>query len=149
MTVAFSSEVEQVLHRGFAKARAAHHLSMTVEHLVLEMLKEQEVADYLAGCGTDVATLKALLEAKVASFRTAQIETVETQPNGEFSRVIRRAIDDAGKERRTSIELRDVFLSILEEPKGFAASLLLQRTSNAAAFEQLRARRSKLAKRAS
>lgn len=148
MTVAFSGEVEAVLHRGFAKARAAHHLSMTVEHLVLELLKEKEVAGYLEGCGTDIATLKALLEAKVASLRTAQIETVETQPNGEFSRVIRRAIDDAGKERRTSIELRDMFLSILEEPKGFAATLLLRQTSNPGAFEQLRARRSKLAKRA-
>ncbi|HUP30553.1 MAG TPA: Clp protease N-terminal domain-containing protein [Usitatibacter sp.] len=148
MTVAFSSEVEAVLHRGFAKARAAHHLSMTVEHLVLEMLKEPEVAGYLESCGTDVVTLKTLLEAKVASFRTAQIETVETQPNSEFSRVIRRAIDDAGKERRTSIELRDMFLSILEEPKGFAAALLLQRTTNPGAFEQLRARRSRLTKRA-
>lgn len=147
MTVAFSGEVGAVLHRGFACARAAHHLSMTVEHLVLELLKEAEVARYLAGCGTNVTTLETLLKAKVSSFRTAQIETVETQPNSEFSRVIRRAIDDAGKERRTSIELRDMFLSILEEPKGFAASLLLQQTSNPAAFEQLRARRSRLAKR--
>jgi ATP-dependent Clp protease ATP-binding subunit ClpA len=149
MTVAFSGELEAVLHRGFANARAAHHLSMTVEHLLLELLKEKDVARYLESCGTGVAALKTLLEAKVASFRTAQIQTVETQPNSEFSRVIRRAIDDAGKERRSSIELRDMFLAIIEEPQGVAASLLLQQTSNPAAFEQLRARRAKLAKRAS
>lgn len=139
MTAAFSAEAEAVMHRGFARARAAHHLSMTVEHLVLEMLAEAPVVKYLrVACGTDVDTLRALLEARVASFRAAQIETVETQPNAEFSRMVRRAIDDAGKERRREIVLHDLFLAILEEPDGFAASLILQRTANAQAFEALR-----------
>jgi len=147
MTVAFSSEVDRLLHRAFAKAREAHHLSMTVEHLVLEMLREEPVLRYLRGCGTNVDTLRALLEAKVASFRTAQIETVETQPNGEFSRVVRRTIEDAGKQRRESIVLHDVFLAILEEPDGYAASLLVAQTSNPAAFEALRKERERAAKR--
>ena len=147
MTVAFSNEVKNLLHRAFAKAREAHHLSMTVEHLVLEMLGEEAVVRYLRGCGTNVETLRALLEAKVASFRTAQIDTVETQPNGEFSQVVRRAIDDAGKERRKEVVLHDVFLAILEERNGYAASLLIGQTSNPAAFEELRKERSRVAKR--
>jgi ATP-dependent Clp protease ATP-binding subunit ClpA len=148
MTVAFSAEAEAVMHRGFARARAAHHLSMTVEHLVLVMLAEAPVVKYLRTCGTDVETLRALLEARVASFRAAQIETVETQPNAEFSRMVRRAIDDAGKERRAEIVLHDLFLALLEEPGGFAASLILQRTSNPQAFEALRQERTRRADRA-
>ena len=147
MTAAFSAEAKEVMHRGFASARAANHLSMTVEHLVLEMLRDKSVVGYLKKCGTDIETLKALLEAKVASFRTAQIQTVETQGNAEFTRVIRRAIDDAGRERRESIVLHDLFLAILEETTGFAASLLLQQTANPEAFEALRKERARLAKR--
>ncbi len=144
MAVAFSPEAEAVMHRGFARARALHHLSMTVEHLVLEMLKESPVVAYLVKCGTDIETLKALLEAQVASFRTAQLSTVDAQANDEFARMVRRAIDDAGRERRTSIVLHDLFLAILEEERGHAAALLRSQTSNPAAFDSLRAQRASL-----
>jgi ATP-dependent Clp protease ATP-binding subunit ClpA len=147
VTVAFSPEAKEVMHRGFASARAANHLSMTVEHLVLEMLREKAVVDYLAKCGTNLEALKALLGAKVASFRTAQIQTVETQGNTEFTRMIRRAIDDAGKERRPTVLLHDLFLAILEEPTGFTAQLLVQQTAHPQAFEALRTERARLAKK--
>ena len=148
MAVVFSPEAEAIMHRGFANARKAHHLSMTVEHLVLEMLREKPVAKYLAGCGTDVGTLTALLTAKVASFRAAQIETVETQANAEFSRLIRRAIDEAAIEQRSVIVLHDLFLAVLDEPNSYTASLILQQTSDPAAFDALRRERARRAKRA-
>ncbi len=147
MAVAFSPEAEAVMHRGFARARALHHLTMTVEHLVLEMLKEPPVVAYLVKCGTDVETLNALLAAKVASLRTAQLSTIDAQANDEFARMIRRAIDDAGLERRTSIVLHDLFLSILQDEKSHAAQLLLQQTARPDAFEAMRKERSRVAKR--
>lgn len=97
---------------------------------------------FLRECGTDVDTVKALLDAKVASFRAAQIETVGTQPNGEFSRAIRRSIDAASRAGRQSILLADLFLAILEEGEGFTASLILQQTADPGAFDELRRRRS-------
>ncbi len=147
MAVAFSPEAEAVMHRGFARARTLHHLSMTVEHLVLEMLKEPPVLAYLAKCGTDIETLKALLEAKVASFRTAQLSTIDAQANDEFARVVRRSIDDAGRERRTSIVLHDLFLSILEDEKSHAAQLLVQQTARPGSFEAMRKERARVANR--
>ena len=147
MKSVLSGEVETVLHRGFARAREANHLLMTIEHLAVEMLREQEVVRYLRDCGTDLDTLTALLEAKVASLRTAQIVTVGTQPSGEFSRVIRKSIDDAAKVGRESVMLSDLFLAILDERDGFTASLIVGQTPNPDAFEALRRARSRVAKR--
>ena len=136
-----SDESKALLHRGFAQARAANHLSMTVEHLMVEMLREVAVVQFLQRCGTDVATLRALLVAKIASFRAAQIETVGTQPSEEFTRVTRRAIDAAEAAGRRLVLPSDLFLAILEEGTGFTATLIRQQTADAAAFDALRRRR--------
>ncbi|RME34869.1 MAG: hypothetical protein D6786_03630, partial [Gammaproteobacteria bacterium] len=54
-----SQELEHSLNEAFRQARLKRHEFMTVEHLLLALLDNDEVERVLKGCGADVDRLRA------------------------------------------------------------------------------------------
>ena len=124
-----SREVEVLLHRSFVSAREAKHASITVEHLVLEMLREAAIVAHLGDCGIGVEEMRTYLESKVSATARAgesDGEDFDTQPTPDFQRVIQRAILGVQKQHRAEVTPFDVLTAVLEHKNSLAALWLLE-----------------------
>jgi ATP-dependent Clp protease ATP-binding subunit ClpA len=92
-----SPELEGVLHRCFVEAIESRHRVLTVNHLVLEALKQPSAIQYLTDRSLDVERLRSSVEAKVLATETAPDngDYAETVPTHEFQQLIERAINTA------------------------------------------------------
>lgn len=93
-----SPELEAVLHQCFVDARRLRHRVMTVDHLVLEVLKRPSAIQYLTDRSVNVEALRSSVGARVAATEAASPDDDyygETIPTQEFQRVIQRAINVA------------------------------------------------------
>jgi ATP-dependent Clp protease ATP-binding subunit ClpA len=134
----FSEEVEGVLNRAFAAASEAGHAEITPEHIALELIVEEETATYLARCGTDLIAVEARLRDYLGSIEPAEEEEPDTQPNGEFQRVVEAAMQRAEDDDREQLMLRDLFLALLDERESIASIAILEATREPQVFEDLR-----------
>src|SRR5215210_5627422 len=65
-TMTFSDEVQGVMNRAFVFATENGHEEITPEHVVLELMVEDETATYLARCGTDLVAVESRLRAHLS-----------------------------------------------------------------------------------
>ncbi len=135
-----SSEVEVVMHRCFVSARGAGHHFITVEHMVLEMLREAPVIRHLESCAIDVDGLRKKLEERVAGTSAAKspMEDFDTQPTLDFQKVVERAILRVQKQKRNEVLLGDLLAAVLNQQDSLAATLLLEESARSKTTERLR-----------
>jgi ATP-dependent Clp protease ATP-binding subunit ClpA len=126
-----SPAAEAVLHRCFVSARSARRRFVTVEHMVLEMLREAPVVQHLKTCAVNVDAFRLDLEAaisKVDTYSAAEDEP-DTQPTVEFQRVIQKAILDAQSSGQREVSLIDLLAAALKQKGSFVANRLLDETA--------------------
>ena len=88
-------ELENTLNTAFKLARNKHHEFMTVEHLLLAMLGNDEAAEVLVACGVETQDLSKSLADFIEATTPllgASEEERDTQPTLGFQRVLQRAV---------------------------------------------------------
>ncbi len=107
-----SADVERVLQRCFVEVRKSGHRFATVEHMVLEMLKEAPVVDHLKASSINTETLRATLERFVSKMDAQPGAETDSEPTSEFQRVLQKAILGAQFSGNREVSLIDLLTSI-------------------------------------
>ncbi len=122
-----SKDLEQSLNEAFRGARAKRHEFMTVEHLLLALLDNNDAIRVLKACGADIGGLRGdLIEFVDAT--TPLIpddeEERETQPTLGFQRVLQRAVFHVQSSGKSEVTGANVLVAIFSEAESQAVFFL-------------------------
>ena len=122
-----SKDLEQTLNEAFRGARAKRHEFMTVEHLLLALLDNNDAIRVLKACGADLGALRGDLIEFVAA-TTPLIpedeEERETQPTLGFQRVLQRAVFHVQSSGKHEVTGANVLVAIFSEAESQAVYFL-------------------------
>ena len=124
-----SKELEVTLNIAFKQARDSRHEFMTVEHLLLALLDNDQALDVLLSCGADVVKLKKELHRFVEETTPLIPENDiqrETQPTLGFQRVLQRAVFHVQSAGREEVSGANVLAAIFSEQESQAVYFLKQ-----------------------
>jgi ATP-dependent Clp protease ATP-binding subunit ClpA len=113
-----SKELEITLNIAFKKARDKRHEFMTVEHLLLALLDNEQALEVLDKCGANVGQLKDELQLFVEETTPLIPENDlqrETQPTLGFQRVLQRAVFHVQSAGRDEVTGANVLAAIFSE----------------------------------
>ncbi len=122
-----SKELESTLNTAFKGARNKRHEFMTVEHLLLALVDNDQAASVLRACAADLMVLKNELTEFVDS-TTPLIpendEERETQPTLGFQRVLQRAVFHVQSSGKSEVTGANVLVAIFSEQESQAVYYL-------------------------
>lgn len=124
-----NKELENTLNSAFKVARNKRHEFMTVEHLLLAMLDNQEASDVLTACGVELKSLSVSLVEFINSTTPLLDENDEerdTQPTLGFQRVLQRAVFHVQSSGKKEVSGANVLVAIFSEQESQAVYLLKQ-----------------------
>jgi ATP-dependent Clp protease ATP-binding subunit ClpA len=122
------NSLRQCLTDAFKNAREQRHEYITIEHLVLAMLRDERTRDILQACGADLKKLKSDLE----SYLEKNLEKLpknskdEPQQTVGLERVLSAAVWHAENAQQKQIESGDILAALLDEEDSHARYLLEQ-----------------------
>ncbi|WP_254784042.1 ATP-dependent Clp protease ATP-binding subunit ClpA, partial [Vibrio cholerae] len=103
------------------------HEFMTVEHLLLALLENDEAREALLACQADIDVLRRELDTfidQTTPLIPKNDETRETQPTLSFQRVLQRAVFHVQSSGRSEVTGANVLVAIFSEQESHAAYLL-------------------------
>ncbi|QIB64069.1 ATP-dependent Clp protease ATP-binding subunit ClpA [Kineobactrum salinum] len=122
-----SKDLELTLNEAFRDARAKRHEFMTVEHLLLALLDNNDAIRVLKACGADIGGLRGDL-VEFVDATTPLIpddnEERETQPTLGFQRVLQRAVFHVQSSGRSEVTGANVLVAIFSEQESQAVYFL-------------------------
>ncbi len=122
-----SKDLEQTLNDAFNDARAKRHEFMTVEHLLLALLDNEDAIKVLNACGSDLNSLRGDLTEFVDA-TTPLIpeddEARDTQPTLGFQRVLQRAVFHVQSSGKSEVTGANVLVAIFSEQESQAVYFL-------------------------
>jgi ATP-dependent Clp protease ATP-binding subunit ClpA len=122
-----SRDLEMVFNRAVDEARKRRHDMVTLEHILLSMVKDPIASEVLKACGADLTELEAELEKFLANMAPVpEGQEYDLEQTIAVTRVLRRAamhVQSAGKKE---IESGDVLAAMYREPESRAVYLLQQ-----------------------
>ncbi len=124
----FSKPLEQSLNMAFSRAKEKRHEFMTVEHLLLTLLDNNEAIEVLAACGADIERLRAGLGIFVDE-TTPHIpleKESEIQPTLGFQRVLQRAVFQVQSAGKAEVSGANVLAAIFGEQESQAVYFMSQ-----------------------
>ncbi|MEM9256634.1 MAG: ATP-dependent Clp protease ATP-binding subunit ClpA [Pseudomonadota bacterium] len=122
-----SKDLEQTLNDAFRSARAKRHEFMTVEHLLLALLDNNDAIRVLKACGADIGSLRAdLVEFVDATTPLIPEDEDErdTQPTLGFQRVLQRAVFHVQSSGKSEVTGANVLVAIFSEQESQAVFFL-------------------------
>lgn len=122
-----SKHLEQTLNDAFRGARAKRHEFMTVEHLLLALLDNDDAILVLKACGADLAAMRGdLIEFVDATtpLIPESDEERETQPTLGFQRVLQRAVFHVQSSGKQEVTGASVLVAIFSEQESQAVYFL-------------------------
>ena len=120
-------ELEFSLNLAFARAQDHRQEFLTVEHLLLALLKNSSARKALVACKVDINKLGQELEEFIDKNTPTYAddgETKEIQPTISFQRVLQRAVFHVQSSGRSEVSGANVLVAIFSEQKSPAAYLL-------------------------
>jgi hypothetical protein len=121
----FSPSLERSLRRAHSFADERHHRYATLEHLLLSLVDDQDVADAMRACNVDIDKVRRSMvlyvESELEELVTDGAE--ESKPTAGFQRVFERAVlytQFSGRE----VTGVNVLVAIFDERKSHAANFL-------------------------
>jgi ATP-dependent Clp protease ATP-binding subunit ClpA len=124
----FSRTLEQTLRRGLALANEHRHEYVTLEHLLLSLIDDDDAAQVMQACKVDLDKLRmnldAYLEEELGSLVVDSREHEEARPTAGFQRVLQRAmlhVDSSGGREVTGA---NVLVALFSERESHAAYFL-------------------------
>jgi len=124
-----SKELELTLNLAFKDARSKRHEFMTVEHLLLALLDNDEAVDVLRKVGADLDRLRQELATYIDSTTPLLPEgdaDRDTQPTLGFQRVLQRAVFHVQSSGRKEVTGANVLVAIFSEQESQSVHLLKQ-----------------------
>ncbi|UZE97936.1 ATP-dependent Clp protease ATP-binding subunit ClpA [Alkalimarinus alittae] len=122
-----SKDLELTLNTAFRSAREKRHEFMTVEHLLLALLDNEDAIKVLGACAADLSLLRTELVEFVDS-TTPLIPTSdddrETQPTLGFQRVLQRAVFHVQSSGKKEVTGANVLVAIFSEQESQAVYVL-------------------------
>lgn len=122
-----SKDLELTLNTAFRSAREKRHEFMTVEHLLLALLDNDDAIKVLSACAADLSLLRDELTEFVDS-TTPLIPTSdddrETQPTLGFQRVLQRAVFHVQSSGKKEVTGANVLVAIFSEQESQAVYVL-------------------------
>ena len=131
-----SKDLEQTLNDAFRGARTKRHEFMTVEHLLLALLDNNDAIRVLKACGADIGGLRGDLVEFVDATTPlipADEEERETQPTLGFQRVLQRAVFHVQSSGKSEVNGANVLVAIFSEQESQAVFFL--KTQNVARLD--------------
>jgi ATP-dependent Clp protease ATP-binding subunit ClpA len=122
-----SKDLEQTLNEAFRGARAKRHEFMTVEHLLLALLDNNDAIRVLKACGADIGGLRGDLVEFVDATTPLipeEEEERETQPTLGFQRVLQRAVFHVQSSGKSEVTGANVLVAIFSEQESQAVYFL-------------------------
>lgn len=122
-----SKDLEQTLNDAFRGARAKRHEFMTVEHLLLALLDNNDAIRVLKACGADIGNLRGdLIEFVDATtpLIPEDEEERDTQPTLGFQRVLQRAVFHVQSSGKSEVSGANVLVAIFSEQESQAVFFL-------------------------
>lgn len=126
-----SKDLEQTLNDAFRGARAKRHEFMTVEHLLLALLDNNDAIRVLKACGADIGNLRGDLVEFVDATTPLIAEDEEerdTQPTLGFQRVLQRAVFHVQSSGKSEVTGANVLVAIFSEQESQAVFFLKTQT---------------------
>jgi len=119
--------LENSLDLAFRFAFEKSHEFMTVEHLLLALLENEEIKTLLTACSVDIVSLHidilTYLE-NTPAIPEVQNQTIEIQPTIAFERVLQRAIFHVQSSGNTEVTANSVLVALFNEQESQAVYLL-------------------------
>ena len=131
-----SKDLEQTLNEAFRGARTKRHEFMTVEHLLLALLDNNDAIRVLKACGADIGGLRGDLVEFVDATTPlipAEEEERDTQPTLGFQRVLQRAVFHVQSSGKSEVTGANVLVAIFSEQESQAVFFL--KTQNVARLD--------------
>ena len=122
-----SNDLEQSLNDAFRGARAKRHEFMTVEHLLLALLDNNDAIRVLKACGADIGGLRGDLVEFVDATTpliAEEDEDRDTQPTLGFQRVLQRAVFHVQSSGKSEVTGANVLVAIFSESESQAVFFL-------------------------
>ena len=122
-----SKDLEQTLNDAFRGARAKRHEFMTVEHLLLALLDNNDAIRVLKACGADIGGLRGDLVEFVDATTPLipeEEEDRDTQPTLGFQRVLQRAVFHVQSSGKSEVTGANVLVAIFSEQESQAVFFL-------------------------
>ena len=122
-----SKDLEQTLNEAFRGARTKRHEFMTVEHLLLALLDNNDAIRVLKACGADIGGLRGDLVEFVDATTPlipADEEERDTQPTLGFQRVLQRAVFHVQSSGKSEVTGANVLVAIYSEQESQAVFFL-------------------------
>lgn len=131
-----SKDLEHTLNEAFRGARAKRHEFMTVEHLLLALLDNNDAIRVLKACGADMGSMRGDLVEFVDATTPLIPEDEEqrdTQPTLGFQRVLQRAVFHVQSSGKSEVTGANVLVAIFSEQESQAVFFL--KTQNVARLD--------------
>ena len=122
-----SNDLEQSLNDAFRGARAKRHEFMTVEHLLLALLDNNDAIRVLKACGAEIGGLRGDLVEFVDATTPLipeEEEDRDTQPTLGFQRVLQRAVFHVQSSGKSEVTGANVLVAIFSESESQAVFFL-------------------------
>ncbi|MDD3762842.1 MAG: ATP-dependent Clp protease ATP-binding subunit ClpA [Nevskiales bacterium] len=121
-----SEDLQKALDSAFVYARMEGHELLTVEHLLLALLSDTQVAEALNAAAADSERLEQSLKDYIRSHVQAvkDVEKHEVQPTLSFQRVLQRAIYHVQAAGKKQVSTLNVLVAIFSEKDTHAVYLL-------------------------
>ncbi|SMN12005.1 ATP-dependent Clp protease ATP-binding subunit ClpA [uncultured Candidatus Thioglobus sp.] len=121
-------DTETTLNNAFIKARELQHEYVTVEHLLLSLLKNPTAVAMLKACGADLDLLCDELKKYIKQYTTSlsSNNAKNIQPTIGFQRILERAVSHVQSSRQTEVTGANILIAIFGEKESHAVYLLKQ-----------------------
>jgi ATP-dependent Clp protease ATP-binding subunit ClpA len=119
--------LEHSLDLAFRIAYEKYHEFMTLEHLLLALLENDEIKNILLACSVDIVSLHIELSEFLdtnPSLSDIKNEKLEVQPTIAFERVLQRAIFHVQSSGKTDVSASNVLVAIFSEQESQAVYFL-------------------------
>ena len=122
------SELEKNLNDAFKLAHKKKHEFVTVEHLFLSLLDNNEALEVLNYCSADVEALKKNLETYITETTPviSEEDDLEIQPTLGFQRVLQRAVFHVQSSGKKEVNGANLLAAIFSEKESHSVYLLQQ-----------------------
>ena len=122
------SELEKNLNEAFKLAHRKKHEFVTVEHLFLSILENNDAIEVLNYCGADIEALQKNLESyiKETTPLISEEDEQEIQPTLGFQRVLQRAVFHVQSSGKKEVNGANLLVAIFSEKESHSVYLLQQ-----------------------
>lgn len=123
-----NKQVQSVINAVFNEAQSLGYEYLTVEHLLLFLIKESTISKILTDLNIDQEHLTKELTAYIeqnASYLSDEHYEQITEPTIAFHRVLERAVIQVQSAEKESVTVSDVLVAILNEEESYSAYLLM------------------------